>query len=71
MRFAMHVEIGRGALEIAHLPRRRARAHVFTASGRGLLAAGLAAAALLLGVSAMTGRAHSTPQTAPHSFIVG
>jgi hypothetical protein len=67
----MHAEIGRAPLVIAHLPRRRARAHVFTASGRGLLAAGLAAAALLLGLGALTDRAHSTPQPAPHGFIVG
>ena len=63
----MHAEIGRVPLVIAHLPRRRARAHVFTTSGRGLLFAGIAAAALLLGLGALTDRAHSTPQPAPQS----
>lgn len=67
----MHAEIGRAPLVIAHLPRRRAKAHVFTASGRGLLAAGIAAAALLLGLGALTEQAHSTPQPASLSFITG
>jgi hypothetical protein len=67
----MHAEIGRVPLLVAQFPRRRARGHVFTASGRGLLLAGIAAAALLLGLGALTDRAHSTPQPAPHSFIVG
>jgi len=69
----MHAEIGRAPLVVAHLPRRRARAHMFTASGRGLLVAGAAAAALLIGLGALTDRAHSTPQAAPASygFIVG
>ena len=67
----MHAEIGRAPLFVAHLPRRRARAHVFTASGRGLLAAGIAVAVLLLGVGALTDRAHSEPQPAPYGFIVG
>jgi hypothetical protein len=65
----MHAEIGRAPLVIAHLPRRRAKAHVFTASGRSLLLAGIAAAALLLGLGALTEQAHSSPQ--PYSFIVG
>jgi hypothetical protein len=67
----MHAEIGRAPLVIAHLPRRRAKAHVFTASGRGLLLAGIAAAALLLGLGALTEQAHSTPQPTPDSLIVG
>lgn len=62
----------RGArLVIAHLPRRRARAHLFTASGRGLLAAGIAAAALLIGLGALTDHAESTTHTAPYSYIGG
>lgn len=67
----MHAEIGRATLVIAHLPRRRARAHMFTASGRGLLMAAAAATALLLGLGALTDRAHSTPQPTASSFIVG
>ena len=67
----MHADIGRAPLVIAHLPRRRAKAHVFTASGRGLLFAGIAAMALLLGLGALTDRAHSTPQPAPLSYIAG
>ncbi len=67
----MRAEIGRASLVIAHLPRRRAKAHVFTASGRGLLMVGIAAAALLLGLGAMTDRAHSAPQPAPLSYIAG
>jgi hypothetical protein len=71
-RFAMHAEIGRAPLVIAHLPRRRVRAQMFTASGRGLLAAGMAAAALLLGLGALTDRAHSsTPEPAALSYIPG
>lgn len=65
----MHAEIGRAPLVIAHLPRRRARAHMFTASGRGLLLAGVAAAAALISLGAVTDRAHSSPQFAPYSFI--
>jgi hypothetical protein len=65
----MHADIGRAPLVIAHFPRRRARAHVFTASGRSLLLAGIAAAALVLGLGALTDRAHSTPQPTPYSFI--
>ena len=67
----MHAEIGRAPLVIAHLPRRRAKAHMFTASGRGLLVAGMAAAALLLGLGALTEQAHSTPQPAPAVYIAG
>ena len=65
----MHAEIGRAPLVIAHLPRRRAKAHVFTASGRGLLMVGFAAAALLVGLGALTDRAHSTPQPTPYGLI--
>jgi hypothetical protein len=65
----MHAEIGRAPLVIAHLRRRRARAHMFTASGRGLLLAGLAATAGLIGLGAITDRAHSSPQPTPYSFI--
>jgi hypothetical protein len=43
---------------------------MFTASGRGLLVAGAAAAALLLGLGALTD-AHSSPQPTPYSFIGG
>jgi len=65
----MHAEIGRAPLVIAHLRRRRAKAHMFTASGRGLLLAGIAVTAALLGLGALTDRAHSRPQSAPYSFI--
>ena len=65
----MHAEIGTAPLVIARLPRRRARAHLLTASGRGLLVAGAAAAALMLGLGALTDRAHSTPQPTPYSYI--
>ena len=67
----MHAEIGRPSLVIAHLPHRRARAHVFTASGRGLLLAGIAVVALLLGLGALTDRAHSTPQPTPSVYFAG
>ena len=67
----MHAEIGRAPLVIAHLPRRRARAHMFTTSGRGLLLAGAVAAALILGLGALTEQAHSTPQPTPSSYIAG
>ena len=66
----MQAEIGGAPLVIAHLRRRRARAHLFTASGRGLLVVGIAAAAALLGLGALTDSAHSTPQpTAAFSYI--
>ncbi|HEY4031776.1 MAG TPA: hypothetical protein VGM25_15640 [Caulobacteraceae bacterium] len=65
----MHAEIGRAPLVIAHLPRRRARAHMFTASGRGLLLAGIATTAALIGLGAITDRAHSTPQPAAYGFF--
>lgn len=65
----MQADIGGAPVVIAHLPRRRARAHLFTASGRGLVAAGLVAAALLVGLGAITDRANSTPQPTPYSFI--
>ena len=61
----MHADIGGAPLVIARLPRRRARAHLFTASGRGLLAAGIAAGALLIGLGALTDLAHSSPQVSP------
>ena len=67
----MHADLGRATLVIAHLPRRRARAPMFTPSGRGLLAAGIAAAVLLLGLGAVTDRANSAPQQTAYSFIPG
>jgi hypothetical protein len=65
----MQADIGGAGVMVARLPRRRARAHLFTASGRGLLAVGVAAAALLIGLGAITDRANSTPQPTPYSFI--
>ena len=65
----MNADIGGASVVIARLPRRRARAHLFTASGRGLLAVGVAMAALLIGLGAITDRANSTPQPTPYSFI--
>ena len=65
----MQADIGGSSVMIARLPRRRARAHLFTASGRGLLVAGLAVAALIVGLGALTDRANSTPQPTPYSFI--
>lgn len=65
----MHAQIDRSPLLVARLPRRRARAHLFTASGRGLLAAGIAAGALLIGLGALTDMAHSSPQPTPYSYI--
>jgi hypothetical protein len=56
---------------IARLPRRRARAQLFTASGRGLLAIGIVALAVIVGLGALTDRAHSTPQPTPYSYIGG
>ena len=69
MRSAMHADIGRAPLVIAHLRRRRARAQMFTASGRGLMVAVIAAAAAMIGLGAVTGRAHSSPQPAAYGFI--
>lgn len=66
----MQADIGGASVVVARLPRRRARAHLFTASGRGWLAAGLTVAALVVGLGAITDRAHS--QSAPlaaYSFI--
>jgi hypothetical protein len=66
---AMQADIGGASVMIARLPRRRARAQLFTASGRGLLAVGLVVAAVVIGLGALTDRAHSTPQPTPYSFI--
>lgn len=65
----MQADIGGASVMIARLPRRRARAQLFTASGRGLLAVGLVVAAVVIGLGALTDRAHSTPQPTPYSFI--
>jgi hypothetical protein len=67
----MQAEFGGARLMVAHLPRRKARAHLFTASGRGLVLLGIAAAALLLGLGALTDRANSEPQPAPAVYIAG
>lgn len=67
----MHADIGSASVMIARLPRRRARAHLFTASGRGLLAVGIVVCALIVGLGAITDRAHSTPQPSPLSYIAG
>ncbi len=57
---------------IAHLPRRHARSRLFTPSGRGLMIAALALAALLLGLGVLTDRADSAPApTAPLAWIGG
>ena len=63
----MQADIGGVSVLIARLPRRRARAQLFTASGRGLLLAGIAVAALIIGLGAVTDYAHSTP----YSYIGG
>lgn len=65
----MHADIGGASVLVAHLPRRRARAQLFTASGRGLLAAALVAGALVIGLGVVTDRAHSTPQPTAYSYI--
>ena len=60
----MHADIGGASVMIARLPRRRARAQLFTASGRGLLVAALVVGALIIGLGALTDFAHSTPKSA-------
>jgi len=65
----MHADIGSSSVMVARLPRRRARAHLFTTSGRGLLAAGIVLAAAIVGLGALTDRAHSTPTPTPYSYI--
>ena len=65
----MHADIGGASVVIARLPRRRAKAQLFTASGRGLLVAGIAVVALMIGLGAVTDYAHSTPQPTPYGFI--
>jgi hypothetical protein len=54
---------------IARLPRRRARAHLFTASGRGVVLAGIVLGAAIVGLGALTDRAHSTPAVTAYSYI--
>ena len=65
----MHADIGEASVLVARLPRRRAKAHLFTASGRGLLVAGITVAVLLLGLGALTDFAHSTPQPTAFGYI--
>jgi hypothetical protein len=70
----MHADIGGASVVIARLPRRRAKAQLFTASGRGLLVAAIAVMALVIGLGALTDYAHSaphtaTPQPAPYGYI--
>jgi hypothetical protein len=66
----MHAEIGRAPLVIAHMPRRHARPHLFTPVARGLLAAGVAAGAVLLGLGALTDQAQSgTAPAAAYGWI--
>jgi len=65
----MQADIGGASVVIARLPRRRARAHLFTASGRGLVAAGIVAGALVVGLGAMTDFARSTSPLTPYGFI--
>ena len=65
----MHADIGGASIVIARLPRRRAKAQLFTASGRGLLFVGIAVAALMIGLGAVTDYTRSTPQPAPYGFI--
>lgn len=65
----MHADIGGASVMIARLPRRRARAHLFTASGRGLVVAGIVLGAMIVGLGALTDRAHSTPQPIAYGYI--
>jgi hypothetical protein len=68
----MRADFGGGGVAIAHLPRRRARAQLFTLSGRSLLVAGLAVAALMIGLGVVTARADSAapaPATTPYALL--
>jgi hypothetical protein len=57
---------------IAQIPRRRARAHLFTLSGRGLLIAGVAALAVMIGLGVVSARANGAPApVAPVLWIGG
>lgn len=68
----MRADFGGGGVAIAHLPRRRARAQLFTLSGRSLLIAGIAAAVLMIGLGVVNTRANSTPAVAtPDTWIGG
>ncbi len=68
----MRADFGGGGVSIAQLPRRRARAQLFTLSGRSLLIAGIAVAALVIGLGVVNTRANSTPApTAPYTWIGG
>jgi hypothetical protein len=65
----MHADIGGASVLVAHLPRRRARAQLFTASGRGLLVAALVIGALAVGLGVVTDRAHSAPNSTAYGYI--
>ena len=67
----MRADFGGGGVSIAQLPRRRARAQLFTLSGRSLLIAGIAAAALMIGLGVVSARANSAPVFAPAAWIGG
>jgi hypothetical protein len=66
----MRMDLGSQAVTIAHLPRRRARAHLFTLSGRGVVAAAIAAGLLIVGLSFAAARpALQSGRQTPYAWI--
>ena len=66
----MRADIGGGGPAIAHLPCRKARAHLFSGSGRGAIIAILAAGALMIGLGVAAGHADSGPAAlTPFAYI--
>ena len=57
----MRADVRGGSVVVARLPRRNARARLFSASGRSLLIMAAVAAGAALALAVVVERAHSTP----------
>ncbi len=66
----MRADIGGGGLAIAHLSHRKARGHLLTGSGRGMILAVMVAIAVLVGLGMAAGHAVPNPTSlTPYAFI--
>jgi hypothetical protein len=67
----MRADIGGGGLAIAHLSHRKARGHLLTGSGRGMIVAVMVAIALLVGLGVTAGHAVSNPTALTPYALIG